>query len=739
MINSDGVFTAGDAAGDFLDNVTASLTIDSRDLVATASVVVEPGSLSTVSVVPNAVGLGIGATHQFAFIAKDGFGNVITDALSSWTVSPGAGSIADSGVITAGSTAGFYVDGVRVDLVRQSARASATADVSIEPDPLANIRLSPLHTSLLEGASQDFDATAFDQYDNPISGLQFLWKTSGGRITQSGIYTAASGFSDNTVTASASFKNVSRTGTANVRAGGKPGGHIRMSAYADLQSWDPIGSSSLSSVNAYSQLYNQLVQFDTVSTDRVVCDLCESWTVSPSGQTYTFKLREGIKWLDGNDLTAEDVVFSMERYMRSDPIGRSGLFRNYLLSPEQGGVKYIDPLTLEFKLEVPSAAFLKYLASDYTKILPKHLLDIGVNLSDPEVVIATNSGSGPFVLDEYERGNFYKVSKNLNYFKSGRPFFDSIDHFIVTDTATLIALFKIGQIDMTNGGFTNITPAQAADIESSTKGGFIPVTIPGGTNWGLMMNVKKAPFNDSRVREAIQLAIDYQRLNELVFDGASTGVCPLMGLAHSFEECSKWPGLRSKDGPGGAQDIARAKTLMTEAGFPDGFTTKYDVRQVGSYPDQCTVVQEMLKNTLGIEGDLAIHRSSVGYALFDTSRRTGAVGDWELACQGQGQVILDVDEVVGGTYVQGAARNYTDWSNDRVDTWFRQQKSELNPVTRKAINKELETFLFTQQDNHWIQIATGGLQWLISKDIQGFNAPQGIQSHFKHEDLWLDR
>jgi len=498
--------------------------------------------------------------------------------------------------------------------------ASATADVSIEPDPLATVRLSPLQTSLLEGSSQDFSATAFDQYDNPIPGLQVLWKTSGGRISQSGFYTAGTEYGVDTITASASFKNANRIGTVDVRSGGKPGGHIRMSAYADTQSWDPVGSSSQSSVNAYSQLYNQLVQFDTLATDRVVCDLCESWTVSPSGLTYTFKLRQGIKWLDGNDLTAADVVFSMERYMRSDLIGRSGLFRNYLLSPEEGGVKYIDPLTLEFKLEVPSAVFLKYLASDYTKVLPKHLLDIGVNLFDPEVVIATNSGSGPFVLDEYERGNFYKVSKNLNYFKSGRPFVDSIDHFIITNTATLIASLKTGQIDMTSGAFTNLSPAQAAEVESTTKDSIISVNIPGATDWGLMMNVNKAPFNDFRVREAIQLAIDYQRLNEVVFDGTSAEACPLLGLAHTFEECSEWPGIRPKDGPGGAQDIARAKTLMAEAGFPDGFTTRYDVRQVGTYPNQCTAVRETLRNTLGIEGDMTIHTSAAGYALFDTAR-----------------------------------------------------------------------------------------------------------------------
>ena len=80
-----------------------------------------------------------------------------------------------------------------------------------------------------------------------------------------------------------------------------------MSAYADTRDWDPKGSASLSSVISYSQLYNQIVQYDTVDTEVVVCDLCESWEVTNGGQTFTFKLRQGIKWQDGQDLDADDV------------------------------------------------------------------------------------------------------------------------------------------------------------------------------------------------------------------------------------------------------------------------------------------------------------------------------------------------------------------------------------------------------------------------------------------------
>ena len=521
---------------------------------------------------------------------------------------------------------------------------------------------------------------------------------------------------------------------------GQYGGVARMSAYADTKDWDPRGSSSLSSIQAVSQLYNQLVQMDTTDTSQIVCDLCDSWEITNGGETFTFKIRDGIKWIDGDDLTAEDIHYSMLRYGDLDgPTGRSGLWRNYVLEAKNGGVNLIDDNTIEFNLQFASGAFMRFLAVDYVKTLPKKHLDAGLDLNLGETIIDNNIGSGPFVLDEYQRGNFYKVSKNENYFKDGRPFFDGIDHFIITDTGTLLAQFKAGQLDMSNGGFTNLAPTQAFELEKDTNGDYRPFPVSPSADWGLMMNVKKAPFDDARVREAIQLAIDYQQWNDLVFDNTSGVGCPLMGMAHSFEECNTWPGLRPKDGPGGAEDVARAKALMAEAGYPDGFTTRYDVRQVGTYPDQCTVVKENLKSVLGIDGEMTTYPSAAGYAFFGTSRSPDSDGDWELACQGEGQVVLDVDGIMGGVYLKGATRNYTDWSNDKVDAWFDAQKQEPDPAKRVAINKEMETFLFTQEDNHWVTLGWGILQWIIGPDVRGFNAPETVQTHFKHEDLWLDR
>ena len=522
---------------------------------------------------------------------------------------------------------------------------------------------------------------------------------------------------------------------------GKYGGTVNMSAYADSRDWDPKGSSSLSSIQAVSQLYNQIVQYDTVDTSLIVCDLCDSWEFTDGGTKVTFKILPGVKWLDGEDLTAEDVHNSMLRYGELDSkMGRSGLWRQYTREASNGGVNLIDDGTVEFNLKFASGAFIKFLAVDYVKILPKHLLDQGIDLNLAENVIEHQSGSGPFVLDEYQRGSFYKVSKNPNYFKEGRPFFDAIDHTIIVDPSVLIAQFQGGQIDMSNGGFTNMTPTQVFQLERDTDGKYRAFAVQPTADWGLMLNIKKEPFNDARVRQAIQLAIDYQQWNDLVFDNTSGVGCPLMGLAHTFEECVTWPGLRPKDTPEGQEDLAEAKRLMTEAGYSDGFETRMDVRQVGTYPEQCTVVKDQLAKALNIRvTDFQTYPSAAGYDLFATSRPADQAGDWELACQGEGQVVLDVDGIMGGVYLKGATRNYTDWENEQVNAWHEEQKQEPEPGKRREINKEMESYLFSQQDNHWITLGWGVLQWVISEEVKNFHAPQTVQTHFKHEDIWLER
>ena len=177
-------------------------------------------------------------------------------------------------------------------------------------------------------------------------------------------------------------------------------------------------------------------------------------------------------------------------------------------------IRAVDDRTIEFDLRFPSGAFIKFMAIDYVKVLPKHLLEQGVDLNLSENIIKHNSGSGPFVLEEYSSGNSYFVNRNENYFKAGKPYFDRIEHFIIVDTATLTAQIEGRNIDMMNGGFSNLTPLEYLELEQRMEGEYVMHEFPPSGNWGFMMNVKREPFTDPRVRKAIHLAVDRDDLNE---------------------------------------------------------------------------------------------------------------------------------------------------------------------------------------------------------------------------------
>ena len=535
----------------------------------------------------------------------------------------------------------------------------------------------------------------------------------------------------------------------------KHGGLVRMSAYADTKDWDPLGSSSLSSVISYSQLYNQIVQFDNDDTTKVVGDLAESWEINPDGTQYTFHLRDGVQWNDGMPLTADDVVYSMQRY--GNPCngrGRSGLWRTYTIPIEvvnitdktdctptnaDAVIRKVDGQTVEFNLAFASGAFINFLAIDYAKVLPKHLLEQDIDLNQAENVLRHNSGSGPFVLEEYQSGNHYKVNRNPNYFKEGLPYFDRIEHFIITTPATFIAQVEAGQIDMSNAAANNLTATENYDLEKSTNSEYVAHDVFGGATRGLMLNIKREPFSDHRVRQAINLAVDRQKHNTRALHGAGRGHCPMVGMANSLEECESWPGMRPKDTPGGQEDIARAQELMAEAGYPDGFEVQYTVRQVGTYASECSVIKQDLEQYLGITGPIETLPSAAGYAKYGTSRPADARGDWEIACQADGMTVLDPDAIYGGIFLKGGTRNYTDWEAPEISAWFERQKVELDPEKRREINKEAERWLHEFSDNHWVSLTLGRNFWVMHRDIKGFTAPQTVQYGFKQEHLWWDR
>ena len=213
-IDETGIFSTGTEAGTYkgLNNVTATQGVES--LEALVDVTITPGPLSTVMVEPSETTIDIGAIESFTVVAFDEFGNGISDAIPSWSAASEAGTINTNGGLTTGTKAGAFQ--VRVDVAHGTARASATADVSIEPDPVASIDVLPSFAVVEKGGSQQFEAVGFDQHGNEISDLAFIWEATGGETTQGGLFTAGGQSGAYELKVAATFKDNSRSGSATI-------------------------------------------------------------------------------------------------------------------------------------------------------------------------------------------------------------------------------------------------------------------------------------------------------------------------------------------------------------------------------------------------------------------------------------------------------------------------------------------------------------------------------------------
>jgi peptide/nickel transport system substrate-binding protein len=215
-------------------------------------------------------------------------------------------------------------------------------------------------------------------------------------------------------------------------------GHAVILNYAYPEVWDPHLAGTLAANAAISLMYNQVVEFNPIKPHEIIGDLAKSWEVTDGGMTYTFRLHDHVTWWDGKPLTADDVVFSLNRMIEvGKPRPRVGLLR-----PSTKLVEMVDRYTVRVALNYPSPSFLQFLAVDYMKIVPRHVVEAGVDINVWENIV----GSGPFKIKGTRRGDSITYEKNPDYFKKGRPYLDTLTIIAITDAGTAAAAFKAGKI-----------------------------------------------------------------------------------------------------------------------------------------------------------------------------------------------------------------------------------------------------------------------------------------------------
>jgi peptide/nickel transport system substrate-binding protein len=529
---------------------------------------------------------------------------------------------------------------------------------------------------------------------------------------------------------------------------GKFGGLLRNAESVLPDHWDLHQSCCNPGPAASRDLFNNLLIYDPTDQLTLVGDLAKSWEWSDDGMAVTFNLWENAVWSDGEPVTADDVVFSLDRMIQKD-VSRP---RVKNITPYYDGSEAIDPSTVAVNTKFPTpAAFLPFLAVDFMSVQPKHVLEGQANadefFDDPENIV----GSGAFIYipDSYEIDQGWEFERNPNYFKDGLPFVDGKKTFVIRDKDRFVTAFTTNQIDVVHRG--SLLPlidmvSFKNDWESQGLG---VVYSPGFTLQGLTnMKWTAPPFEDPKVRRAVFLAIDRQQLadiDKLGFAKMGQPFFPGSPWASSDETVATWPGFRYVDSSGELylgdpigvdgltkhpDDIAEAKQLMADAGFPDGFSANYHTYTANK--NVPVILKQQLSGTLGIDLDIKIT---------DTSATIAAEQEQDFShfvSVHNGPNIVDPDDLLSGVYLAGAPRNPLDYEDPEIRAIFEKQKSEPDLAKRQALIREAEAIIL-KGEHHMIQYYWyGDPRWIVPNRVKNYVPRQTVQYGMGVEHLWLE-
>ena len=356
----------------------------------------------------------------------------------------------------------------------------------------------------------------------------------------------------------------------------KRGGTLVVGMSQDLPGLDPHPSTSTITYQVLSLVYQGLVDFDRDLKIKPV--LAESWKVSPDGRQWTFTLRRGVKFHNGRALTASDVKFSLERILEPKTAARGKGSLSIIES-----VQAVDPQTVRVHLVRPSGAFLSRLAGTYQAILP------------PEAVQGPAFkaiGTGPFQLTEWKTNERVELRRFDGYWEAGLPYLEAITLKPVPDGTVRLTALKTG-----DAGFVQLIPLESlAELQAAPSKDYVVRTVKGGGGFSaIILNSRKPPFSDVRVRRAVALAIDKKEV--------------ALGVWRGFAQpINEWmpPGTPFFFGvPDRKVDVEQAKKLLAEAGVTRGTKLTHTVGQTANLVPAAQVLQAQLTR-IGLDLQLEV-------------------------------------------------------------------------------------------------------------------------------------
>jgi peptide/nickel transport system substrate-binding protein len=469
----------------------------------------------------------------------------------------------------------------------------------------------------------------------------------------------------------------------------------------DMDSLNPYVGVLASSFDAYQMMYDYLT--DVSPKDMTpVPSLAEKWETSADGLTWTFHLRSGVKWSDGQPLTADDVVYSYQRVLAPDSTENGQYGSSF---GEVKKVEATDPNTVVFHTAKPSASLLAGTQVGGVPIIPKHVWS---KISEGKVGNYANDGtdgqavvgSGPFTLAEAKKGQYYRFTANPNYW-NGAPHVHEIDMVVFQSEETMVQALEKGEIDFAH----DLTAKAFNALKNKKEPGISLNTGPStyvyelGFNDGAATTDNKAIGNgnaalkDPRVRQAIDYAVDKQAIVDKVLLGAGQVAYGEMSPLYTSWYWEPDAGTVRKHDP------EKAKALLDQAGYKagaDGTRTGPNGKPLSlrlfarsdntDSQDEARYVQEWLKD-LGIKVDVQVLSEDALTDVIGKGEYDMFLWDWSFGPDPDSTLSVftcDSRSTMDGSAIS-AGWSDSFYCNPEFESLYKQQQGELDPAKRKQV------------------------------------------------------
>ncbi|MBQ8080761.1 MAG: ABC transporter substrate-binding protein [Clostridia bacterium] len=474
------------------------------------------------------------------------------------------------------------------------------------------------------------------------------------------------------------------------------GNVLRYGTETEPAGFDPHTVSSHASLRVMAQVYNQLV--DVNENLEIVPELATSWEISDDNLTYTFHLADNVYFHSGRKMTAEDVKYSYERILNPD-LGALGNSSSYAGIVDT--VEVVDDLTVKMTLKEVNVTFLANQSSSYCSIVDKDVVE-----ANEGSLLRADGGTGPYTLGEWVADNHVTVNAYDNYFNDAeKATFDAIEFYVMTDANSRLNALRTGAVDL--------IVADTAMLDLVNEGDDIQIISYQTRDYvGLFMNCEREPYTNPLVRQAINYALDREEIIDFAYNGtaAISGFIPA-SLGHWAVDVTE------KDYY--TQNVEKAKELLAEAGYPDGFETVITVGLEDGIRDMGIVAKEQL-GAIGIKVEV----KNIENAQYIDDWKTHNF-DIMICHNGAGS---DPNRGVAFFFSSTGSANIQGYSNARVDELCVLGAGTTNVEEREAYYKEAINIILDECAT--ATVACPMAYFMASPALQGYAPNASNTSNF---------